>query len=153
MPAYHVETAGNVLRDMRPTLVTVTTQPLMVSTAIKVSSRVIQNSCNIIWIYQLSSSATVLQNRHLIWQQSFFRYWSFLWDWIVAEVQHTKKAHIRRGSLGKLDRPTLWQFQSRLQRHIRRHRVQFQHRSHSSCVTLYQLLRSRLHRCHPQDWW
>lgn len=37
MRPYHVETAASVLRAMPPTLVTVTTQPLMVSTAIKVS--------------------------------------------------------------------------------------------------------------------
>lgn len=37
MLPYHVETAGSVSRDMLPILVTVTIQPLMVSTAIKVS--------------------------------------------------------------------------------------------------------------------
>lgn len=37
MPPFHVETVVNALRDTLPTLVTVTTQPLMGSTAIKVS--------------------------------------------------------------------------------------------------------------------
>lgn len=38
MPPYHVETVASVLKAMLPTLVTVTTQPLMGSTVIKVSS-------------------------------------------------------------------------------------------------------------------
>lgn len=44
MPPFHVETVVNVLRDMLPTPATVTTQPLMGSTAIKVSSRSMQSS-------------------------------------------------------------------------------------------------------------
>lgn len=44
MPPFHVETVVSVLRDMLPTLVTVTIQPLMGSTAIEVNSCSIQSS-------------------------------------------------------------------------------------------------------------
>lgn len=68
----------------------------------------------------------------------------------MAEVQRSKKAGDRRSSVGKLDRSALRQFQSGLQRHGRRHRVQLQHGSHASRLALHQLVHAGLHRCHPE---
>lgn len=97
-------------------------------------------------------SSNALEQIYLIPHWSFLRHRGLLWDWLMAEVQHTKETYIRWSSVGQLDWPTLRQLQPWLQWYSGWHRVQFQHCSHTSCVALHQLLCPRLHRYHPQEW-